>query len=135
MKRFILLITLSTLLVSQAFGSALCPSVCKALKPAQAIEEAPSCHKPSKKQEPANEMPMDCGIQTMINSLSTFNVSTNILSVDFNFDREIKVFSAFDLFIPVLQRLTNNTFSFHYRSTHPPGVHRPIYLLNQSYLI
>ena len=80
-KKLTLLITLTTLLASQAFGAALCPSICDNLNK-EVVEEASShCHQEPQKEESSQEMPADCNIMAMLETLSTFHVSSYAVEV------------------------------------------------------
>ena len=127
-KKIALLITLTTLLASQAFGAALCPSVCESLKSQTSESASAGCHQ----EMPTEEMPADCSVMAMLETLSTFNVSSNALEGT-KFDFEKTLFKATEESQFATLAFADPSLLVIGKS--PPFKQRPIYILIQSFLI
>lgn len=121
-----------TLLASQAFGAALCPSICDNLKKETVETTSSSCHQEQPAEKPTREMPADCNIMVMLDALSTFHVSSYVLEVS-KLDFEKNLFTTTeDSHFSDMAFADPGLTVF---SKSPPISKRPIYILIQSFLI
>ena len=120
------------MLASQAFGAALCPTICDNLYNETVENTSSNCHQEEPTEQSGQEMPADCNIMVMLDALSTFNVTSSALEVT-KFDFEKDLFKATeDSQSDILALADQGLLAI---SKSPPIKKRPIYILIQSFLI
>ena len=131
-KRASSILIMITLLASQAFGAALCPSICDSLKKVTIEKTSSHCHREKPAEDSSQEMPIDCNVMAMLDALSTFNISSNALEVS-RFDFENSLFLDTEEFQLSILTFTNSRIAIF--SELPPIRKQSLYILNQSFLI
>ena len=132
MKRIVVLITLVTLMASQALGAALCPSVCESLNTKPVETQTASCHQEEQGEPASQEMPDDCEIMVMIDTFSVFQVTSH--SVELSRANLILDFTANSVRDYVTHLVASTNLNFTLGKSPPVGT-QPIYLLNQNFRI
>ncbi|MCB0351026.1 MAG: hypothetical protein KDD38_07570 [Bdellovibrionales bacterium] len=131
MRSLVAVLTFVALFASQAFGAALCPTLCSNVQMPQVEKASSHCQQKDNKMSTPVDMPLDCSVMAMLKSLSVLNIS----NVDFakNCIDDTQFVVHFENPVQVLHNVA--VLRPYISGKAPPLRARPLFLLNQSFII